>query len=225
MYFWIGVPTIYEEDFVSGTPHRLGDPNRSISHIQIRAFYFVPQDRQNDLLIQWPAVLEEHLKELQEFHALQFQNKSALAYRIYPEAVIGDEPGLFYDTEVTQHGNPEALRRIVAELERRFPEIRQGEGTSVEKGVYDVIVILYEGVGASGGDNAALLSRTFFSDPQYKDVASTLLTHEFYHTLGIPDGYEPETAIPTTFDIMGLGRSRSLLRAYFDRKTLKEMGI
>jgi len=93
-----------------------------------------------------------------------------------------------------------------------------------EKHAYPVLYILYEGVGASGTDGVALLSRQFLSDPQYADQNNSFFAHEFYHTVGIPDAYG-ENSHAYSSDLMGLGRFLPLAHTYLDRATLKELGL
>lgn len=71
-----------------------------------------------------------------------------------------------------------------------------------------------------------LLSRLFLTGEEYADFAATLFTHEFYHTLGIPDAYKnfPKDT-PISQDIMGLGRQKPLDKTFISRSTLKELGL
>lgn len=214
MYFWIGVPTVYKSEAPpQKTPHFFEDPKRSIANIQLIAFYFVPKNRKDRAAPDWKEALERNLKKLVLFHQLQFGGASKLEYEIHPEVVLGEEDNIAYDTDVTQHGNPEALKRIAEEMERRG----FGGGRAM--------FIMYEGVGASGTDGVALVSRVFLTDPRYKDTGATILAHEFYHTLGLPDEYDTETAVAFSDDIMGLGRERPLDRTFIKKDSLGKMGI
>lgn len=219
MYFWIGVPKIYREPGLQlPQPHLYGNPQKSISEIKITALYFVPKNKTGFVISDWREKLEENLKKLQRFHSLQLQDRSQVSYEIYPEPVIGFEENIFYDTDVTAHGNPEALRRITEELERRkifLPE---------ETGPYPVLAVMYEGVGASGGGNTALVSRVFLADPRYDYSGASILAHEFYHTLGVPDAYDLGTAAPLSGDIMGLERNSAIERAYLGKAVLRQFG-
>ena len=220
MYFFVGVSQIYKEVGPNqGLPHYFKDPSQSIAKINLTAFYFVPKNKQDRAIANWQEVLEANLKKVQEFHNFQLQERSDFSYQIYPEIVIGEHENIFYDTDVTQHGNPEALRGIAEELKKRM---LFGKDSGNE---YRVALIMYEGVGASGGGNIALVSRVFLTDSRYGAVSSSILAHEFYHTLGLPDAYILETSAPTSEDIMGLGRERPIERAFIGRKTLNELGI
>lgn len=223
------MPRVYEETLPrSPAPHYYGNPNLSISDIAIAAFYFLPRNKAHLVINGWRELLEENFKKIQEFHSLQLRGQSSLKYEIYPEPVIGYESNQFYDTDITQHGNPEALRRVAAEIEKRVFN-QHGDlfrsDFARDKKVYRVLVIMYEGVGAAGSDNVAFVSRVFFQDPQYRLVSTSIVAHEFYHTLGIPDRYDIENNIPTSSDIMGTGRSVPLERTYLNQETLKSLGL
>ena len=86
-------------------------------------------------------------------------------------------------------------------------------------------MVMYEGVGASGGGDIALVSRVFLSDPAYQTYGNTFWVHEFYHTLGLLDGYDIETGISTTEDIMGLGRFQTLSHTYLSAASLAQLGL
>ncbi len=230
MYFWIGEPRIYKENPPEiKTSHFYRDPKRTLGEIEIFAFYFIPQNKIKAQISNWRELLEGNLKKLQEFHSVQFQERSKITYEIHPEAITGLRENLFYDTDVTQHGNPEGLRRVAEEIEMRAlrPEGDQfwQDFAKDEPGVYKVMLIMYEGVGAAGSENVAFVSSRFLSDPQYRTISASIMAHEFYHTLGIPDGYELESAIPTSQDLMGLGRLRPIEKTYISRETLKRMGL
>lgn len=229
MYFWIGVPNIYQESPSPLTKlHIYRNPDVSIAKIDILAFYFVPKNRVESTLENWQEILEKNLKKLREFHSLQVQGGSRLVYKIYPEPIIGREDSRVYDTDITQHGNPEGLRRVARELEQRVFEKggdRYEESfVKTDSDSYRVWMVMYEGVGASGSDNVAFVSSKFLVGEEYNDVASSLFSHEFYHTLGLPDGYDIDTGIPVTQDLMGFGRNKPLEKTYLDREFLKGLG-
>ena len=220
MYFWVGVPTIYKEEAPAAkNPHFFEDPSRSIAKIHITAFYFVPKNRKERVFAGWEQFFEEKLKKLEIFHKLQLGVRSQIEYEINPEIIFGFEDNLTYDTDVTQHGNPEALKRILAEIEGR------GFWNPPKDDEHRVALIVYEGVGASGADGVALVSRVFLTDPRYQDNGATILAHEFYHTLGLPDDYDLTTAVAFSEDIMGLGRERQLEKTFIKKDFLKKLGI
>lgn len=230
MQFFIGVPRVYRYPVQeTPVPHLYEDASRPIRKITVFAFYFIPKNKAESMIENWQEVLENNLLKLKEFHTLQFQNTSRLAYEMYPAPIIGEEENLFYDTDVTQHGNPEALKNISEEIDRRVFDSAGDLFISdfVRKNNRDYLsrIIMYEGVGASGGSDTALVSRTFLADLRYRAIAASTLAHEFYHTLGIPDAYEIPTSIPTSEDIMGLGRARPIEKTYINRATVKKMGL
>lgn len=236
LYFRAGVPSIYREaERRARTAHFYDNPQKPLNQIQVVGVYFVPRDRNNSQMSNWQEVLEKSLEELQRFHELQLQNSSSLTYKIYSSPIIGREKGRFYDTDDTNRGNPEALRRAATEIEERLltpvGDLWDKSFASLQtpSTTYRVLVILYEGVGASGavGEPAALISRQYFTKSEYQTIGSSILAHEFYHTLGLPDDYEIPTAVPASSDIMGMsiGRFRPLNKTYLSRETLSHLGL
>ena len=255
MYFWVGVPTVYQEKIPeAGTPHLAYDQERLIKNIHISAFYFVPKNKINLKLAGWKEVLENNLKKLQAFHELQFRGRSHIEYSIYSEPVVGMEDNLKYDTESTEHGNQRALLSVAEELDRRSLVKREGDA-------YPVMFIMYEGVGASGGviyesnlesteeiskklglsasvifkvninsvDGFFIVARKFLADPEYVIIGVSTLAHEFYHTLGLEDKYEVSEAAAfesvSSQDLMGSGRKASLNKTYLGIEALKLFGL
>lgn len=74
-------------------------------------------------------------------------------------------------------------------------------------------------------DGFFLLSRAFLADLEYRAFGASLLAHEFYHILGIPDGYDQTTGKPTSTDIMGLGRYRPIEKTYVQRAIVRGLGL
>lgn len=233
MNFAVGVPKIYRYETPSQEePHRYGDASKSIREIQVNAFYFVPNDKADAVFAHWKIALENHLLVLQRFHEVQLQGKSHIRLRVYPEPVIGEEKFIFYDSHDTARGNPHGLRTVALELEKRImnPEgdlyewLRNDSERTAED--YSVILIMYEGVGASASENAAFISRLYFTDTQYESgIGASTLAHEFYHALGVPEGYQLEHARPTTNDLMGVGRTRSIDNTFLNLATLRKFGL
>lgn len=219
MYFYIGVSKIYPKfEIKSAEPHFYNEPNKKISEIKIKTFYFVPKNRIERASSNWTVLLENALKKILAFHKLQLGGRSNISFEIHHEPVIGLEENLFYDTSSTQHGNPEGLKRAVGELEKRG-------FFSKEENAYTVFIIIYEGVGASSSENIVLVSSTFLKDPRFQPIGASVLAHEFYHTLGLSDAYDFETAAPLSEDIMGQGRERPLEKTFLSKESLKKMGF
>ncbi len=195
-------------------------PEISVAKIKLKVFYVVPKDKTNSIYANFYSVTEKALKEAVDFHRSQFRKYSELTYDIYPEPLFMSEDSLFYNTENTNHGNPEGLRNIIPEIERTKTDFLKHN-----KDEFLVIGVIYEGVGASGAEEAFLLSRTFLSEDQYQPIASTFLYHEFGHSLGLPDQYDLETGVPYSNDIMGGGREKPIDINYIDKDLLKEMGV
>jgi len=263
MYFGIAVPDIYSEEFAElPIPHSYGDPSRPIPEISVAAFYFVPQNKQDNIDQNWRELLEDSLQKLQQFHEIQFLGRSRIKYDIYPKPVIGLRENISYDTDSTQYGNPQALRNVSEEIDKRIFDPKGDLFLSdftpfYHEDAYPILAIMYEGVGAVGGviyesafelasdiakkldlpeasifivdveaaDGFFLINRDFFDNPEYEQVGSTLFTHEFYHTIGIPDAYEVPSEIPTSQDIMGSGRFKRLVEAYINKETLRKLGL
>lgn len=76
-------------------------------------------------------------------------------------------------------------------------------------------------------DGFFLTNIFFLEDPEGQTRKNSVFAHEFYHTLGVPDGYETPGSydIPTSQDIMGLGRFRTIEKTYFEKNTLKQLGL
>lgn len=262
MYFWIGTPGVYSEQFVEfGDPHLYNDPARKIAKIKIAAFYFVPKNKTEELNENWKDILQGSLKKLHDFHSVQLQARSNIEYEIYPNPIIGFKNNIDYDTESTQAGNPQALLNISEELEKRVfkssGDLYNSSFFNIDSDELPVLAIMYEGVGAVGGmiyeddletrgeiaqkfglpehmihivdiksvDGFFLINRVFLSELEYQSTGPSIFAHEFYHTLGIPDEYKEYKAIPTSEDIMGLGRFRPIEKTYIDKDTLKKLGL
>ncbi len=230
IYLFIGVPRVYPESLPElKTPHLYNLPKEPIAEVKIAAFYFVPKNRTDFLFEDWQKIFEENIRKIQDFHHLQFQGKSLISYEIFPEPIIGYEDNQFYDTDITQFGNPEALKSIAIELENRVfgpsGDLYQQDFAKQEGESYRSLLVMYEGVGASGSENVGLVSRTFLTEPEYKEFGTSIFAHEFYHTLRIPDGYEIPSGIPTTQDIMGEGRYRPVEKTYIKQATLQQLGL
>ncbi len=268
LYVTISSPSVYRETVsFSADPHLYNNPDRSIKNIKFFVFYFVPKNRAVSQFAEWKKVLRSGLEKLVAFHSLQLRQTSRVYYTIYPESVIGLQDDVIYDTAITQYGNSQALVRVAEEIEDRVfdpaGDLYRQDYSPAQKGEYPILLILYEGVGASGGiiydsklksvsevaqkldlpesvihpveiktvDSFLLLNREYMTQTQNADIGTTLLIHEFYHTLGVPDGYKEEekngvlTALSTSNDIMGLGRTRPIGSTYLSKEVLNGLGL
>lgn len=229
IYFGLARPAVYaERPPVVPVPHRYDKPGEPIRTIHLLAVYFVPKNKEPVGETRWKNYLLKSLEELKRFHAAEFMGASAIDYAVYPEPIRGEKENLSYDTNDTSYGNPEGLRRVAQETEHRLLSSNGDlyDGRYIDdRADYRVLYILYEGVGASGSEDVALLSRKFLTEAEYESVRSTLFAHEFYHTLGIPDGYDLKTSVPFESDIMGLGRGSSLSDTYLSKETLVHLGL
>lgn len=196
--------------------HYFGDKNKNIGIINLKVFYFVPTDRiKNIESWDFKKVLSQNFEEIKSFHALQFEGLSDINYEIHPEPVLGINDSGFYDGPDTSFGNPHALETILEELKNKFP---QNDST---------FIIVYEGVGAGGSEKLAtsIIARGYFTQESEKELASSILYHEFAHTLGLPDEYDHEKNIPFSNDIMGAGRNKPLEITYLSQEIKEKMGF
>lgn len=156
IYFFIGTPKVFLTDFpVAASAHLSANSDLSIKNIQIYAFYFVPRNKSDAVSDHWKESLNSGLAKLREFHSLQFQKLSEITYEVFPESVIGEKNNLFYDTDNTDRGNPFALINASKEIERRVfradGDLYRENFANSGSGLYPVMFIMYEGVGAAGG--------------------------------------------------------------------------
>lgn len=222
IYIYFQSKSGHEAPPVSGTyaAHYYQRPEISLKTIRLKVFYAVPANRAQSLDLKWRERLELVLEEARKFHELQFQGLSKLDYEVFPEPFMLERENQHYDTENTDRGNPEALKRVTAEIERREPSFLKAPS-----GEFMAIAIVYEGVGASGAEGAMIISRNFLANQEYEPVAAALLYHELGHTYGLPDRYDLETGEPFSHDIMGSGRRKPLLTNYLDESLLRDLGV
>ena len=265
LVFWFLLPQLFLKEPTTvrseSKIHAFHNPDSNLEKIRIRAFYVVPQNKTADAVSNWKEFLETSLAKAAEFHKIQFREKSALNYDIYPEPVILEKNNIFYDTKTTKYGNPKALIGIANELEKRVfrkdGDLYNENFSQRSASEYPVLGIIYEGVGAAGGviyeselestveiakklglpesviykvdvesaDGFFILSRTFLTDAEYRFNGVTNFYHEFAHTFGLPDGYDLETGVSSTFDIMGEGRKKPIEIMYLDRKFTRALGL
>jgi hypothetical protein len=210
-------------------PHYYERPQQSIANLDLLVIYFVPKDKKPAPKPAWQEAISQAVAGLHAFHTLQLQGSSAIVSYVSQEPVRGASSTIEYDTNRTDDGNPAGLRSISRELAARLTTGDLHEMLDRFNGSMPIIYVVYQGVGASGMEGAALLNIRFLTDPQYATYGTSLFTHEFYHTVGVPDGYaignDLHSDYPTTGDLMGLGRRRPLERNYLQQETLAGLGI
>lgn len=221
------------------SPYMYNNKNVSIKKIHITVFYFIPKDVKEYELSDWKEYAENHLKNLITFHTLQFQNTSEITYTFSPSYVIGEKDKVEYEGILGSYEDYDALIPIKEEITKRV--LTKGGDLYIEKNnekqkdIRNVFMVVFEGNGAAGNGDFALVSRKYLTDKEYVNTGSTFLAHEFYHTLGIPDNYQSsiivhedksqsKTSLVTKKDIMGQVNI-PLTSTYLDIDTLKNMGI
>ncbi|MDO8557978.1 MAG: hypothetical protein Q7S09_02160 [bacterium] len=201
---------------VRATPHVVGDEKVLLERVKLSVVYFVPRDRQELIRKDWTYTVEESLDLMRAFHRLQFHGKSDLVYEVAREPVIGEYDGAFYDGTDTNRGNPNAWGTVLAELDRRL-----GKTPSGQEGTFAVRLVLYEGVGALGGDHQILASSGYLGT----SYAATTFYHELGHTFGLKDAYNYESGAAYDEDVMGLGRQKPIGQVYLSDAVKRELGI
>lgn len=79
-------------------------------------------------------------------------------------------------------------------------------------------------VNVESTDGFFLVNREFLAGT-HGPAGTSVFAHEFYHTIGVSDGYDEETAVAQTPDIMGLGRTKPLDKTYLSNETLSHLGL
>ncbi len=135
--------------------HLVGNTERSIAKIRIKAFYVVPKDKADEPYEFWRARVAQTLEDAAAFHTLQFRGASTLTFDIFPEPLILEQRAEFYDTDRSDFGNPRGLLAIGEEVEKRVflpdGDLFGGTFAKFDEGEYPVAAFFYEGVGAAGG--------------------------------------------------------------------------
>ena len=222
---FLGVPQLARYSSISHHEPHIYDGTSTIANIDLLVVYFVPKDRVATSSDIWIPSVQSAIDDLVTFHAVQFQHKSLLHVRLETQAITGERSSLEYDTNDTNRGNPSALRSIGDELVER---LSVGDLKSLLKtysGTMPRLFVVYEGVGSSGSPGgAALINRKFLTDSEYAYYGHSYFAHEFYHTIGIPDGFN-DADQSFTPDIMGLGRRRTLRVNFVAPETLRHCGL
>lgn len=221
----------------------------TIGEVNIKAFYFLPQDVSDKLDANWETELTGALGDLRNFYQHQLHNAVRITFDVYPQPVAGLRSSAEYNGENTGGGNPNGLLAVREELLKRVFDptgdlYRKSNFVEVQD-AYKVMAILYEGVGSSAtlfrtgtksinedtyvvedsGPPAFLVSRYYLGEPGFKDYGTTIFAHEFGHTLGLADAYNLVTSQPFSEDIMGLGRFRPIQHSYLSQDSKKVLGL
>lgn len=140
---------------VGGAAHFYKDTQIDTSKIAVKIFYVVPQNRKDEMVFDWNRPIKSAFEKISRFHAIQFRGLSSLRYDIFPKPIVLDHDESFYNTTSTAEGNPSGLVSIAEEIDRRVfrsgGDLYDTEFVRLENGEYQVMGLIYEGVGASGG--------------------------------------------------------------------------
>jgi hypothetical protein len=220
-------------------PHMYDNESSSLENIHITVFYFIPKDVISKMDTTWQVSTQKHIEDLVSFHTMQFEGSSKITYDFFPEAIIGKRSVSEYESVLGYDDNDslsqikeEVISRILTDGGDFYSSYTKFKKNTSGKDVY---LIVFEGKGAAGNDAFALVSKSYLTDPVYKEYASTFLAHEFYHTLGLPDNYQTSSyvykdnqqvsiSLLTMKDIMGQVNI-PLSHTYIDTETLKKMGL
>ncbi len=215
-------------------PHMYNNTSLSIENINITVFYFVPKDSLLKKNESWKKSTEEYLEKLKKFHFSQFENTSKITYTFFPEIVEGilttkEYEGLFdgKSNDALIPIKDEIISRVYNDKGELFYASMQKNKDSKTRNSY---MVIFEGAGAAGNDDFALVSRSYITEEAYKEVGPTFFAHEFYHTLGLLDNYQTSAGEQTTIslitskDIMGQVNV-PLTNTYIDSEALKKMGL
>lgn len=231
-----GIPNIH-----TITPHMYDNAAISVENIHITVLYFVPKDSESVVVSSWKEDTTKHIKNLLEFHALQFQNTSKITYEFLPTYTLAEKNKIAYEGSLEVAEDYDALIPIKEEISKRLlskdGDLYAYNNTTKNNkdGVRNVYLVVFEGRGAAGNGDFALVSRSYLTNKEYSAIGSTFLSHEFYHTLGVPDNYkssiveredksQSRTSLITKKDIMGQVNI-PLSSTYIDMETLRNMGM
>ena len=225
MFSSLGTPALTSYPTVASSVAHTYDGSESIESLPLVMLYFVPKDKTPVYRERWLELADTAITDLTRFHTGQFKDRSRIDSYVYPEPVIGHEETHTYDTDDTSDGNPSALRAIGDELDERIKPGGDLESLVSRFGdATPIFYIVYEGVGAAGAPGIVLINRKYLSDPEFALLRGSYVAHEFYHAIGVPDGYDREDR-SFTADLMGLGRNRPLELNYLSAETLSHLGI
>ncbi len=220
------------------SPHIYDDTRESIKNIHITIFYFVPKNMVAKKIDNWTLVTEGAFKELSTFHSTQFLNTSTITYSFFPKVIIGTQTSQVYEPTVNED-SPDALTLIEAEIKERVyskeGDLYDASFLTTRGNTKELSIILFEGEGGAGKKAYGLVSRSYLTDKEFSMYGSTILAHEFYHTLGVPDNYQKsmyvyDNAQQKVISLIKNGNimgriDRPLVESYLDKETLIKMGL
>lgn len=226
--------------------HLAGNPATSLKKVTAKIVYFMPKDLTGQTESDWRSVVDKTMRGEQEFYNFQLKNALRLNYEIYGSPVVGLENHLFYDSDVTDRGNPHALIAAREEVLKRIiaptGDLYRADFVKPSSD-YEIIIIIYGGTGASAmiykqggngedvvkiedsGPPAIILSSAFLTSPLYREFGPTILAHEIGHAFGLDDSYDPNTGSNLGTDLMGEGRRRILSATYLSDENKKLLGL
>lgn len=221
--------------------HHFEDAKIDLTHIIVWVFYFVPEDHKEKIFGDWQPTIKKVMDETVTFHASQFKSQSELTYRLYPKPVIGQETVASYAKDDTPT-EPKSLGRIIKELDRRVfqasGDLYDPGSSQSPTGSYTMKIIIYEAdppklaqvsqtgeIGGYSDQNTTLVARKILTDLPNQPYGSSIVYHEIGHMMGLTEGYDYQSNQPSTNDIMGSGRSRTLEHNYINPDILKTMGV
>lgn len=199
-------------------PHVYQNPKQDISKIALKIFYVAPKNAEVSEI--WQSNINSILRDVTDFHAIQFHGLSKISPQIYPQPVILKNDAIFYDTANTDYGNPRGLLNIIPELENRYQAFLETANDE-----FRAIAVVYEGVGASGSLGAMLFSHDYLVKDEYALNRASLFYHELAHTYGLPDRFDLKTNSPFSNDIMGDGRFKPIATNYIHADLLADLGL
>lgn len=222
--------------------HLANDNTKSIYDVNIKVVYFTPVDLEPLTNWEWKDGINKTMEDVARFYNLQLGNR--IRYNIYPNVVVGKETHAFYDGEKTDNGNPNALISVREEVLKRLfnknGDLFDGEFLKLNKNTYEILLIIYEGTGASAmiyqnndtsgtdvfrietdGPPAIILSSAYLNSQYYIQFGSTILAHEIGHSFALSDSIDDVTNSYKDNDLMGAGRRRTIGQTYISEKNKK----
>jgi hypothetical protein len=226
--------------------HLAGEPSVMLQHVLAKVVYFSPSDLVTSTENwNWKETVLRTMGHEQAFFKSQLGMD--LRYLVFDNVVAGKNTHELYDGSDTSHGNPNALVSVREEILNRVldpsGDLYYSEFASGGSSDYQILVIIYEGTGASAvtfqtratsgedvlkiekdGPPAIILSSAFLNSKFYKEFGDTTLAHEMSHTFGLSDSYDLDSGANIGGDLMGEGRRRVLNMVYLSDQNRRSLG-